>query len=511
MVRQPNLLFIFTDQQRADTIECYGNNRIQAPHINGLARESFVFQNAYVSAPLCTPSRSTILTGLYPHTHGAVANNMPLGLEHRTIAEMVSEHYTCAYYGKWHLGDEVVPQRGFQGWLSIEDYYRQYYTRSEYLSLFSDYHHYLVRNGYEPDAESEDARVFSRPFAAKVPEQHTKAAFLGREAARFIREVGDQPFILYVNFLEPHQPYDGPLNDMYRRDELGVGPHFLRRPSENTSRRHKIRADYYRSGVHQDHDLSTENGWRELRANYCGNVTLMDRAVGTILRALDEADLAGSTIVAFTSEHGDMLGDHGILQKSVLYEEAIKVPLLLCVPWLDGGGRMVMGRVGQVDLVPTLLDLMGEPVPPHLQGESRVPVLRGDTSLDGNDVFVQWNEPPGRDHAGHNMTVPDEELAELDGMPWRTIISADGWKLSVSAEDQCELYDLNTDPYEESNLFDVPAHKRRIRELSCRLRSWQKRTRDTAPLPNFASDRPPLQAGSTKTGTSGTTSPWLPS
>ena len=246
MVRQPNLLFIFTDQQRADTIECYGNNRIQAPHINGLARESFVFQNAYVSAPLCTPSRSTILTGLYPHTHGAVANNMPLGLEHRTIAEMVSEHYTCAYYGKWHLGDEVVPQRGFQGWLSIEDYYRQYYTRSEYLSLFSDYHHYLVRNGYEPDAESEDARVFSRPFAAKVPEQHTKAAFLGREAARFIREVGDQPFILYVNFLEPHQPYDGPLNDMYRRDELEVGPHFLRRPSENTSRRHKIRADYYR-------------------------------------------------------------------------------------------------------------------------------------------------------------------------------------------------------------------------------------------------------------------------
>ena len=484
MARQPNLLFIFTDQQRSDTLGCYGNDWIRAPNLNALARESFVFQHAYVSAPLCTPSRSTILTGLYPHIHGAVANNMPLGLEHRTIAETVSGDYTCAYYGKWHLGDEVVPQRGFRRWLSIEDYYRQYYTRSEYLALFSDYHHYLVRKGYEPDEESQGAGIFSRPFAATVPEEHTKATFLAREAVRFIREVGDQPFVLYVNFLEPHQPYDGPLNGMYRRDELEVGPHFLRRPPENASRRHQMRADYYGGGVHQGHDLSIESGWRDIRANYYGNVTLMDRAVGTVLMALDEAGLRDSTIVAFTSEHGDMLGDHGILQKSVLYEEAIKVPLLLRVPWLGGGGSMVRGRVGQVDLVPTLLELMREPVPDHLQGESRVPVLLGESSLDDNDVFVQWNEPPGRDHAGHNMTVPDEELSELSGMPWRTIISADGWKLSLSAEDQCELYDLNTDPYEEGNLFDARAHRDRVRGFASRLRSWQERTGDTAPLPD---------------------------
>ena len=211
----------------------------------------------------------------------------------------------------------------------------------------------------------------------------------------------------------------------------------------------------------------------------------MDRAVGTVLMALDEAGLRDSTIVAFTSEHGDMLGDHGILQKSVLYEEAIKVPLLLRVPWLGGGGSMVRGRVGQVDLVPTLLELMREPVPDHLQGESRVPVLLGESSLDDNDVFVQWNEPPGRDHAGHNMTVPDEELSELSGMPWRTIISADGWKLSLSAEDQCELYDLNTDAYEEGNLFDARAHRGRVRGFASRLRSWQERTGDTAPLPDL--------------------------
>ena len=480
---RPNLLFIFTDQQRADTLECYGNTLVQAPNLNALARESFVFESAYVSAPLCTPSRSTIMTGLYPHTHGAIANNVPLSSEHKTIAELVSDEYLCAYYGKWHLGDEVVPQRGFKRWLSIEDYYRQYYSRKEYLSRFSDYHHYLVDNGFEPDAESEGARVFSRPFAAVVPQEHTKASYLGREAARFIREVGDRPFALYVNFLEPPPPYDGPLNDMYSRDDLGTGPHFLQKPPENASRRHRIRAEFYKSGVHQDHDLSTEAGWRELRARYLGNVTLMDRAVGTVLKALDESGLADNTIVAFTSEHGDLLGDHGILQKSMLYEEAIKVPLMLRAPWLGTEGRIVKGRISHVDLAPTLLDLMGEPLPPQLQGESRVPVLRGQSSLDGNDVVVQWHDPPGRDHARHTMTVPEDEMSQLAGMPWRTIISGDGWKLNVSAGDQCELHDLNADPYEQVNLFDEPSQQDRVRDLASRLSAWQERTGDTAPLP----------------------------
>ncbi len=109
---KPNLLFIFTDQQRADTMACYGNTHVQAPNLNALADQSFVFDNAYVTQPVCTPDRSTIMTGLYPHTNGCVGNNVRLNPDVQTLAEMVSDDYATAYMGKWHLGNEVIAQHG---------------------------------------------------------------------------------------------------------------------------------------------------------------------------------------------------------------------------------------------------------------------------------------------------------------------------------------------------------------------------------------------------------------
>jgi arylsulfatase A-like enzyme len=339
-----NLLFIFTDQQRADTMECYGNRVVQTPNLNALARGGIVFQNAYVSQPVCTPSRATIMTGLYPQTHSLVANNMPLNPGLKTIAEMVSGEYLCGYYGKWHLGDEVVPQHGFDRWLSIDDSYRGHYTNRDYLSHMSDYHHFLIDNGIKPDRENLGARVFGRPMTAGLPEELTKAAFVARESARFIRENRDRPFVLYINFFEPHQPYAGPFDDMYSREELATGPHFLQKPPKNASTVHRMMADYFMQSTQEGHDLTMEGGWREIRARYWGNVTLVDRHVGVILRALEESGLVGSTAVVFTSEHGDMLGDHGILHKSVMYEEAIKVPLIVRAPWLDREAGVVKGR-----------------------------------------------------------------------------------------------------------------------------------------------------------------------
>ena len=483
MASRPNLLFIFTDQQRADTMRCYGNDVIQTPNLDALADTAFVFENAYVSAPVCTPSRATILTGLYPQNHGAIANNVPLDHSHRTIAEMLPEEYESAYFGKWHLGDEVVRQRGFDRWLSIEDDYRQYYSKSEYLSEFSDYHQFLVESGFEPDAESYGGRVFSRSMAARLPVEYTKASFLGRRVAEFLDEERDGPFALYVNFLEPHDPYDGPFNDLYQRDELETGPAFARKPSDEASLRHRLRADFYSDQVMDGIDLSTEEGMREVRARYWGNVTLMDRAVGVMLEALEASGHADDTVVVFTSEHGDMLGDHGMVRKMVLYEEAIKVPLLVRAPWLSTSGEPVEGRVHHVDLVPTLLDLLDVPLPAHLDGISRVPVLRGETTLAGNDVVVEWNEPPGRRYAEHKMTVPDLEHQLLSGQPWRTIVSSAGWKLNLNVEDRCELYDLNDDPYELRNLYDAPEQTDRVRDLTARVREWQERTGDEAPLP----------------------------
>ncbi|NJN83887.1 MAG: sulfatase-like hydrolase/transferase [Caldilineaceae bacterium] len=388
---KPNLLFILTDQQRADSLACYGNTHIQAPNLNRLAEESFVFENAYVSQPVCSPSRATLLTGTYPHTARVPACNIRLPEEIPTIAELVDDDYQCAWLGKWHLGDEIFAQRGFDEWVGSEDSYRAHYSTAERLDQLSDYHHFLIEQGLEPDRELLGQRVFSRHFEASLPEELTKAAFLGERTADFIRNRGDQPFVAFVSYLEPHPPHTGPLNDLYDPATLPVGPHFLQKPEANASVLNRVMAAYYMESEEYGFDLRTEAGWRAVRARYWGNVSLVDRSVGKILAALEESGQAENTIVVFTSDHGEMAGDHGILGKCVLYEESVRVPLLIRDPRRGSEQKLIPGNVSHIDLLPTLLDLMGQPIPAHLQGESRVAVLNGEHSLADNDVFIEWN------------------------------------------------------------------------------------------------------------------------
>jgi arylsulfatase A-like enzyme len=265
---------------------------------------------------------------------------------------------------------------------------------------------------------------------------------------------------------------------MYDPQQLPARPCFLKKPPSNASLYHRVMAEAYM------HRLTTEAQWRKTKAQYWGLVTLVDNAVREILRALSESGLDDRTIVVFTSDHGDMMGDHGILAKCVMYEEAVKVPLLIRIPWITKGPQVIKGRLSQIDLVPTLLELLGQPIPKHLQGESRVALLRGEASLQDNDVFTEWNGRDGFEAASGKKEfpsdIPSEEIARIAGQPWRTIITADGWKLSLSPVDRCELYDLNSDPFECNNLFDDPRQKRRLGDLTARIHYWQARTGDTA-------------------------------
>ena len=482
MPRKPNLLFILTDQQRHDTLACYGNDRVQATNLNALARESFVFERAYTAQPVCTPARSTIMTGLYPHATGCPSNDLPLPPEVPTLPEMLPDDYVRGHFGKWHLGDEFHTKRGFHKWVSMDDY-PGYYESDPPPTRSSDYHYFLLEQGLEPDVEIAGTRVFGRTGAANLPEHLTKAAFLGREASSFIRENRGEPFIAYVSFHEPHSPYTGPFNELHSPDELPTGPHFLQKPPANASLLNRMFADYYAQHSFKGFDSNTEAGARKLRAQYMGLVTLVDHAVGEILRTLDDCGLAENTIVVFTSDHGEMLGDHFLVTKGVMYEGAIRIPLLMRVPGLGRAQRVLPGCFGQVDLVPTLLELMGAEAPVDLHGRSRAYVIRGEATLEENDVIVEWNGSDGRDRPVPPFSDADEKTKRILAGPWRTILARDGWKLNLSPEDQCELYDLNSDPCELENGLDDVSQKDRIRELTDRVREWQTCVDDRAPLP----------------------------
>ena len=494
MADRPNLVFIFSDQQRYDTMACYGNNWINTPNLNELALRSFIFRNAYVTQPVCTPSRASIMTGLYPHTAGPVLNGIQLAEDVPCVAEMVSSDYHCGYFGKWHLGHGDRAQHGFTTWVSTEDGYRGDFVRGGPLSTLSSFHQHLVDSGFKPDRDAGEITTFSHHLRTSFPTEYQMAPYLGDRAAEFIDRNREQPFVMYVSCLEPHAPYIGPLQDMYNPAELPVGPTFLKKP-ENVALLHRVKADYYLRYMNggdpsgDDYmtgwaavgeDVTTEAGWRTLRAHYFASVSLVDMMVGKITAALERNGLSDNTVVVFTSDHGDLLGDHAMLEKRSFYEESARVPLLMSVPSLGREQREIGGSFGHIDLVPTLLDLLGEAIPGHLHGRSRLGVLEGRETLENNDVVVEWNGiRPG--HFDRGQATP--EVDRLNHSMWRSIITH-RWKLNLCAGDQCELFDLNTDPYEENNLFDDPGQRDRIRDMAARLRVWQHLTDDTAQMPD---------------------------
>lgn len=483
---QPNILFILTDQQRQDSMAAYGNDWIDAHHLDELAGQSFIFENCYCTQPVCTPSRGSLMTGLYPHATGVVRNKIPLPTDIPSLGELMPDNYHNAHMGKWHLGDDVIAQRGYDTWVAIEDFHRPY-SKKEYRNVEPAYNNWLREHGVTPPPPTQSYEAWMG--GAGLTEEQTQAGFLGHVASEFIRDYPNKPdaktpWLLHVNFFEPHPPYTGPLNELYAPDEIDVGPAFMQRPNSG-SLINRLRADFYLGGGNNPlgleggdtHDTTTEAGWRKLRAQYFANVTLIDRQVGRILAALKESGQSDRTIVVFASDHGEMAGDHGMCEKRSLYEEAVRVPLFIHIPWLNNGkSKRIEGSVSLVDMMPTLLELAGATPPQDIHGKSRVDVLRGEADLSENDVFVEWNGFGDR-----NLGNP--EINRMAAIPWRSVISSDRFKLNLSPGDQGELYDLANDPYELHNLFDEPAQRDRVRDLAARIRLWQMETGDDTALP----------------------------
>ena len=483
---KPNIVFIWSDQQRQDTIKCYGNDWINTPRLNELANHSYVIDNAYCTQPVCAPARSSVMTGLYPHAAGPTVNKIPLNEDVKTIAEILEDNdYLTGHLGKWHLGDDTVKQRGFDEWVSVEDHTTSSYYDGELP--YSDLHNWLISKGHTPTGIGPTGKkIFDDTVRSFLPEDSQMATFLAEKAEDFIDRNKESPFLLYVSTFEPHSPYGGPLDDMYDPESLPTGPTFLKKP-ENVAEIDSARAEYHSSfleGADQKsdeymnnylasrgEDFSTREGWLKARADYFANITLVDKMVGRIVDSLKENNLYENTIIIFTSDHGEMIGDHGMLEKRTLYEESARVPMLVKLQNQNNMKR-IKGSFSQIDFVPTILSKLNQKLPENLHGQDRSYAF-DNLDLGNNEVIIEWNGTG----AINDRNLGNEKINELNLNPRRSII-INRIKLNLTLNDSGELFDLNNDPYEETNLIDSPEYQEIIKSMKEKLIEWQIRTND---------------------------------
>ncbi|MCZ6673564.1 MAG: sulfatase-like hydrolase/transferase [Verrucomicrobia bacterium] len=472
---KPNVVFIWTDQQRFDTLAAYGNHRILAPNLNKLASDSAVFERSYVTQPICTPSRSSVMTGLWPTQTGCIDNNIPLSEDIPTQPKLLDDSdYRTGYFGKWHLGDEIFAQHGFEEWKAIEDLYIQYYREGRDSKARSSYHHFLEDSGFKPDLDRDGHAVFSRDFAARLPLEFSKPAFLRNEARDFIKRHKDDPFMLHVNFLEPHDPNWGPFNGYYPNDEVKLSDNWNDYPDATEP----LRYHFLRLYAALDRGISEVDIRRET-SRYWGLVTMVDMAVGGILGELEKWGLDENTIVVYTSDHGEMMGCHGMYFKGVMYEEAARVPCLIRYPKRGYAKRKISNPVSHIDLTPTVLDLAGVSEKAEaLPGKSYSRYLNG--TAEPESVFLQWHtHPSGRyNRLMDEGLISEKEAEKAVNVNTRTVVSPDGFKLCLSDKDKSQFYDLNKDPGETQNVYSKRDYAARVANMTKQLESWQESIED---------------------------------
>jgi len=397
---------------------------------------------------------------LYPHSHGVTTNNIPLAQETRTLPELIqNENYKTAYIGKWHLGNETQAWHGFDQRISTEDYYTQNDTTDN-----SDYWHYLVKLGYNPDSEY---KTFSRTFATNLPYEHSKSKFIENKAIEFLDKHVDQPFMLYLGFLEPHSPNNGPFNELHNPDDVELDSTYFM----STPREYPLRYFMKKGYTYPDET-------REVFAKYWGLVHQVDLSVGVLLQKLNELGLSEKTILVYTSEHGKMMRKFGLTGKTVMYEPSSRIPWMMRVPGV--APQHIDSRVSQIDLVPTLLELMGKSNP-DLPGESLVSSLMGKEEIN-RPVFMEWNSFLGWQSQVNNCPdwATEEECADAVQTQIRTIVTQNGWKLNWSSKDKSQLFNLNDDPMEVMNLYYNSGYSNKVKELKAEILDWQKKTNDKA-------------------------------
>jgi arylsulfatase A-like enzyme len=467
--RKPNLLIFLPDQQRADTLACYGARHAFAPNLDKLASQSFVFEQAYITQPICTASRSSLFTGTWPHTNGCTHNDIRLDSRFRCWPELIADgDYRTGYMGKWHLGDEQFAQHGFHEWISIMDGWRAAFTSDRDPNAISDYSKFLYEKGLSPRDRSEP--YFGRRYASRLPFEFSKPMFLELKTCDFLDRHARDPFVLVVAFLEPHPPYNGPLNNAHPLDQIELDATSAQVSGDDMPLRYRLR---------QKHDArsfgTTPERYRKVKQRYLGLVTEVDRSIGAILTKLEQLRLADNTIVIHSSDHGDMMGAHRLFGKEVLFQEAVRVPYLVRMPD-QARSVSVAQAVSHIDFGPTILDLLGQPPAQEFAGRSRAPLLRGE-AMTPETVFLQWAPKPTDPKQPDELLKKPEYFRAVNESS-RAAIVPHGLKLCLRDGDKNEFYNLRADPREEHNLFEDRKHRDVIARLAGEIHRWQESVAD---------------------------------
>lgn len=462
--RPPNILVLMSDQQRLDTVSAYGQNAVcRTPHVDRLAARGVRFDHAFTPTAICSPARASFFTGLFPHHHGITGNEMCL----RPGVQGISHHlakagYLCGYAGKWHVDEKTGPTGfGFIG----KDFLGYAFPGSGLLPGLqfpnapvnepNHYADYLRERGFGLPQVSHRF-VGTNPgcnrqemFALhEGPVESCIEYFVAEEAIRVMGEMSGQgkPFFLWANFWGPHSPslVPEPYFSMY--DPKTIPEH----PSYRETFKGKPRVQSTIERMWGLGDYGWE-GFQEIAARYYGHCTLIDDQVGRILAELERLGELDNTIIVYTTDHGDCLGAHKLIEKGeFMYDEIYRIPLVVVHPECTTPGSVSHEFVHLHDLMPSFIEAAGLPVPPHLDSRSVLAALKGGRATEErDDIFCSFDR---------HFTVANQRMVRT-----RT------HQFTFNPSDVGELYDLVRDPWQLDNRFGDPAYENVQRDLMARM------------------------------------------
>jgi arylsulfatase len=480
----PNILLIMTDQQRYDCVGVNGNPIIKTPHLDRLAAESANFSHCFVQSPVCTPSRACFFTGRYAHAHKNRVNYTKLPETETLFPKRLQEAgYRTGIVGKTHLYYEYPPTPDEARRTGFDDV--ELHDGAGSVDAWSDYAKW--RDANDPRTDVYYREVVSgvpalkaklgpkdNPYRTVIDAQYTDTAWTGMRTRQQLENYAqtEEPFFLFSSYWKPHSPFEvpAPYDSLYsdveiplpRREKLAdleaMPPHV-----ERMIRRSELR------GRAPEHEMDHEKlQW--IYRSYYGSITHIDDEVGATLKTLEETGLAKNTIVIFVSDHGDQLLEHGMMGKNVFFEGSVRVPFMMRFPnHIKPGAYDEL--VETIDLLPTLFDYCGLETPYHAHGQSLAPLL-GDTGAQytPKDCVFSENVMPEVFAKVHNF----EKGKGVFGVrhPDAKMVRTRKWKYNYYPEGHEELFDLENDPDEFTNLANVPAHKATRDELKQRMVDW---------------------------------------